>query len=198
MNSQPPILNAAFPEPETVARLRSSFEGIESQFSTLMLQFDLALQEMKDKLQRADADLASQRSRARRDTEDARLYAMQKFGRDVVEVAENLNRGINSMPLPHPGEPDYLTKLRDGFQGIERSFVALLERNGIDRQDPTGTLFDANFHQAMAEQDAPGVPAGTVLHSYSHTWTLNGRLLRPGMVVVAKGGPPPALRVDRY
>jgi molecular chaperone GrpE len=198
MNNDLPISYAGLPEPETVTRLRAGFQGIEQQFATLMMQFDTALLDMKDKLQRAEAELVNQRSRGRRETEDARMYAMQKFGRDVVEVAENLHRGINSMPAPSPDEPAYLTKLRDGFQGIERSFVALLERNGIDRQDPTGALFDANFHQAMAEQDAPDVPSGTILHAWSHTWTLNGRLLRPGMVIVAKGGPQPTLRVDRF
>jgi molecular chaperone GrpE len=198
MNNDLPISYAGLPEPETVTRLRAGFEGVERQFSNLMVQFDAALLDMKDKLQRAEAELTNQRSRGRRETEDARMFAMQKFGRDVVEVAENLHRGINSMPAPSPDEPAYLTKLRDGFQGIERNFVALLERNGIDRQDPTGSLFDANFHQAMAEQDAADVPAGTILHAWSHTWTLNGRLLRPGMVIVAKGGPSPSLRVDRY
>ena len=140
--------------------------------------------------------MANLRARTRREIDDARNYAIQKFARDVVEAAENLKRGIDSLPKREADEPEIVTKLRDGFQGIERSFVALLERNGIDRQDPTGALFDPNFHQAMAEQESADHPAGTILHAWSQTWTLNGRLLRPGMVVVAKGGPTPALRID--
>jgi molecular chaperone GrpE len=159
-------------------------------------QLESALQDMKDKWLRAEADMANLRARTRREIEDARNYAIQKFARDVVEAAENLKRGIDSLPKREPDEPEIVTKLREGFQGIERSFVALLERNGIDRQDPTGALFDANFHQAMAEQESTDHPAGTILHAWSQTWTLNGRLLRPGMVVVAKGGPAPALRID--
>jgi molecular chaperone GrpE len=159
-------------------------------------QLETALQEMKDKWLRAEADMANLRARTRREIEDARNYAIQKFARDVVEAAENLKRGIDSLPKREPDEPEIVTKLREGFQGIERAFVALLERNGIDRQDPTGAVFDANFHQAMAEQESADHPAGTVLHAWSQTWTLNGRLLRPGMVVVAKGGPTPALRID--
>ena len=73
-----------------------------------------------------------------------------------------------------------------GFEGIERSFIALLERNGITRQDPTGAAFDANLHQAMAEQESAEHPPGTVLQAWSQTWPLNGRLLRPAMVVVSK------------
>ena len=85
-------------------------------------------------------------------------------------------------------------KMRDGFEGIERSFIALLERNGITRQDPTGAAFDANFHQAMAEQETAEHPPGTVLQSWSQSWLLNGRLLRPAMVVVAKA--PAAAKLD--
>jgi molecular chaperone GrpE len=171
----------AVPEPTPEARIE---------------QLESALQEMKDKWLRAEADMANLRARTRREIEDARNYAIQKFARDVVEAAENLKRGIDSLPKREADEPEIVTKLREGFQGIERSFVALLERNGIDRQDPTGAVFDANFHQAMAEQESADHPAGTVLHAWSQTWTLNGRLLRPGMVVVAKGGPTPALRID--
>jgi molecular chaperone GrpE len=103
-----------------------------------------------------------------------------------VEAAENLKRGIDSLPKRTESEPEIITKLRDGFEGIERSFVGLLERNGIARSDPTGAAFDANFHQAMAEQPSTEHPPGTVLTAWSQTWTLNGRLLRPAMVVVSK------------
>ena len=76
--------------------------------------------------------------------------------------------------------------MRDGFEGIERAFTGILERNGITRTDPTGAAFDANLHQAMAEQESADHPAGTVLQAWSQTWLLNGRLLRPAMVVVSK------------
>ncbi len=79
-----------------------------------------------------------------------------------------------------PGEPEIVAKLRDGFEGVERSFVALLERNGIVADDPVGKPFDANLHEAMAEQPSQDHPPGTVVQSWSRAWTLNGRLLRPG------------------
>jgi molecular chaperone GrpE len=113
---------------------------------------------------------------------------VQKFAKDVVEAAENLRRGITSLPAPEPGEPEIVTKLRDGFEGVERSFVGLLERNGIIGDDPVGKPFDANLHQAMAEQATTEHPPGTVVQAWSRAWTLNGRLLRPAMVVVAKAG----------
>jgi molecular chaperone GrpE len=144
------------------------------------------LQEMRDKWLRAEAEMANLRARTKREVEDARLYAVQKFARDVAEAAENLKRGIDSLPKQAEDEPELVTKLREGFEGIERSFIGILERNGITRSDPTGAPFDANLHQAMAEQESADHPAGTVLQAWSQTWQLNGRLLRPAMVVVTK------------
>ncbi len=149
-------------------------------------QLEAELQEMKDRWLRSEAEMANLRARTKREVEDARLYAVQKFAKDVVEAAENLKRGIDNLPKKSATEPEIVTKLRDGFEGIERSFVSLLERNGITKADPTGAAFDANFHQAMAEQEASEHPPGTVLQAWSQTWLLNGRLLRPAMVVVSK------------
>ncbi len=104
----------------------------------------------------------------------------------MAEAAENLRRGLESVPAATEGEPAIVTKLRDGFSGVERSFVALLERNGIKREDPTGAMFDPNLHQAMAEHESDSHPPGTVLQAWTQGWTLNGRLLKPAMVVVAK------------
>ncbi len=135
---------------------------------------------------RAEAEVANVRARTRREVDETRQYAVQKFGRDVVEAAENLKRGLDSIPPPRDDEPDIVAKLRDGFAGVERSFVALLERNGIRREDPVGAAFDPNLHQAMAEQESAEHPPGTVIQAWSAAWTLNGRLLRPAMVVVSR------------
>jgi molecular chaperone GrpE len=142
--------------------------------------------DFRDRWMRSEAEMANVRARAKRDADDARLYAVQKFARDVAEAADNLKRGLDAVPAPSEGEPEILGKLRDGFAGIERSLIALLERNGIKREDPTGALFDPNLHQAMAEQESEAHPPGTVLQAWTQGWTLNGRLLRPAMVVVAK------------
>lgn len=151
-----------------------------------IVQLEQELQEMRDKWLRSEAEMANLRARTKREVEDARLYAVQKFARDVVEAAENLKRGIDSFPAKTEDEPELISRLRDGFEGIERGFVGVLERNGITRLDPTGTPFDANMHQAMAEQESAEHPPGTVAQAWSQTWQLNGRLLRPAMVVVTK------------
>jgi molecular chaperone GrpE len=141
---------------------------------------------LRERWMRAEAEMVNVRARTRREVDETRQYAVQKFGRDVVEAAENLKRGLDSIPPARDGEPEIVAKMRDGFAGVERSFVALLERNGIRRDDPTGAAFDPNLHQAMAEQESGEHPPGTVIQAWSAAWTLNGRLLRPAMVVVSK------------
>lgn len=145
---------------------------------------------LKDKWLRAEAEMQNLRTRTQREVADARAYAAQKFARDVVEAAENLRRGLDAMPAKQDGEPEVLGKIRDGIEGVERSFLGILERNGVRRDDPTGKPFDPELHQAMAEQPAPeGVAPGTVTACWTPAWTLNGRLLKPAMVVVAQGRP---------
>jgi molecular chaperone GrpE len=141
---------------------------------------------MTDHVKRLEAEVATIRDRAKRNVEETRQFAVQRFATDVAEAAENLRRGLASIPDIIGGEPEIITRLRAGFAAVEQSFIDLLKRNGIERTDPTGTLFDPDHHQAMAEQETSLHPKGTVLHSATSAWTLNGRLLRPAMVVVAK------------
>jgi len=147
------------------------------------------LSQVRDRWLRAEAETQNLRARTTRDVADARNFAIQKFARDVVEAADNLRRGLDALPTPTTDEAPLLVRLRDGFEGVEKSFVALLERNGIQRGDASGEAFDPERHQAMGEQPAPpGVAPGTVLQAWTPAWTLNGRLLKPAMVIVAAGG----------
>jgi molecular chaperone GrpE len=149
-------------------------------------ELDAELAEMKERWMRSEAENANVRTRARRDADDARQYAVQKFAADVVEAAENLERGIKALPAHAPGQPEILAKVREGLEGVERAFIAILERNGIKREDPVGQPFDPNLHQAMAEQESETHKPGTILQAWTPAWTLHSRLLRPAMVVVAK------------
>ncbi len=159
-------------------------EGLMHAAAQRIAELEAELEEMKNRWVRAEAETQNVRNRAKRDVDDARQYAVQGFARDVAEAAENLKRGLDAMPPA--GGSEIVDKLRDGFLGVERSFVGLLERNGIKGTDPTGAMFDPNLHQAMAEQESADHPPGTVIQAWSQSWTLHGRLLRPAMVVVAK------------
>jgi molecular chaperone GrpE len=180
--------DAAAPGPAAEAAPTTA-EGLMSEAAQRIAELEAERDSFRDLWMRAEAETQNVRARGKREVEDARQYAVQKFAKDVVEAAENLRRGLSSLPEPSPDEPEIVTKLRDGFEGVERSFVALLERNGIKAEDPAGKPFDANLHQAMAEQVSPEHAPGTVVQAWSRGWTLNGRLLRPAMVVVAKAQP---------
>jgi molecular chaperone GrpE len=149
-------------------------------------ELEAEVAQLKDRWMRSEAEMQNLRTRTKREVDDARQYAVQKFARDVAEAAENLRRGLDALPAPKDDEPELLAKLRGGFEGVERAFIGLLERNGVVKNDPTGQPFDPELHQAMAQQPpADGVAPGTVIQAWTPAWTLHGRLLKPAMVVVA-------------
>ncbi len=173
------------PDPPA-APIPETSEAIMAEAAARIAALEAESADFKDRWMRAEAEMANTRARARREVEDARQYAAQKFAADVTETADNLRRGLDALPAPDPGAPPLVVKLRAGSEGVERAFLATLERNGVKREDPTGQMFDPNFHQAMAEQESLAHPPGTVLQAWTPAWTLHGRLLRPAMVVVAK------------
>jgi molecular chaperone GrpE len=184
------------PDPIDPAADTATPEGLMQVASARIAALEAEVQEFRDKWMRSEAEMANVRARAKRDVDETRQYAVQKFATDVVEAAENLQRAMSSLPAAAEGEPAIIGSLRDGLAGTERSFVALLERNGIKKQDPMGAMFDPNLHQAMGEQPSDSHPPGTILQAWTSAWTLNGRLLRPAMVVVAKAHFDDSAKVD--
>jgi molecular chaperone GrpE len=184
MKSDAPT-DAAVPESSATRTPEEEMQAATARIAQLAAE----LAEMKDRWIRSEAETANVRARAHREVNETRQYAVQKFAQDVVEAAENLHRGLESLPPPAEGEPEIVVRLREGLDGIERNFVNILERNGVRREDPTGAPFDPNMHQAMAEQESAAHAPGSVMHAWTPVWTLNGRLLRPAMVVVAKAPP---------
>jgi molecular chaperone GrpE len=178
-----PTQNAELPD---AASPPETQEQVMAAAAQRIAELEAERDELRDRWMRAEAEMQNVRARAKREVDETRQYAVQKFARDVAEAAENLKRGLDSVPAARDDEPEIVAKLREGFAGVERSFLALLERNGIVRADPTGALFNPDLHQAMAEQETDAHPPGTVLQAWTQGWTLNGRLLRPAMVVVAK------------
>jgi molecular chaperone GrpE len=100
----------------------------------------LELADMRDRWMRSEAETANIRSRARRDVEEARKFSLQKFATDVVEAADNLLRGIEAIPSDSVGnDPQLLARVREGLVDIERGFVSMLKRNGINKVDAAVT-----------------------------------------------------------
>jgi len=146
--------------------------------------------ESRDKMLRTLAEMENLRKRTAREVADARIYGITGFARDVLDIADNLQRALDAVPAEAkaaagPG----LNALIEGVELTERGFLAALERHGIQRVEALGQRFDPHFHQAMMEIDDPTQTAGLVVLEMQAGYTLHGRLLRAAMVGVSKGGP---------
>jgi molecular chaperone GrpE len=142
--------------------------------------------ELKEKLLRALADMENLRRRSQREREDATKYAMTNFARDLLTVADNLRRALDSVADEAPAEgSDGLASLTEGVEMTERELMNLFERYDIRRVEPKGEKFDPNFHQAMFEVPDSGQAAGSVVQVMQPGYVIGERLLRPAMVGVA-------------
>ena len=147
------------------------------------------LAESKDRLLRALAEAENTRRRADRERADTQKFAVSGFARDLLGVADNLRRALDSLP-PAEAKDDKTRGLLEGVAATERELLGAFERHGLRRIDPKGEKFDHNFHQAIFEAENSGQPAGTVVEVLQPGYVLHDRLLRPAMVGVAKGAPP--------
>lgn len=153
------------------------------------------LSEEHDRLLRALAETENTRRRAQRERVDAERYGFAKFAGDLLSVADNLRRALDSLPESE-AKDDRTRSLLAGVAATERELLAAFERHGLKRVDAKGERFDHNFHQAVFEIERPDVPAGTVVEVLQPGYVVHDRLLRPAMVGVAKGGPPAAAEPD--
>jgi len=148
------------------------------------------LAEHKDQLLRALAETENVRRRAQREREDALKYAVAGFAKELLSVADNLRRALDS--LPQSEVKDERTRgLVTGVEATERELLSVFERHGLRRIDPEGERFDHNLHQAIFEAERPGKPGGIVIEVLQPGYVLHDRLLRPAMVGVAKQTPKP-------
>ena len=120
--------------------------------------------DLKDKLLRLMADMENLRRRTEREIADARTYAVTNFARDMLNVADNVRRAIESVPEEARAAADGAFKgLIEGIDLTERDLLKTLERHGVKKLDPQGQKFDPNLHQAMFEIPNADVPSGTVV-----------------------------------
>jgi molecular chaperone GrpE len=145
--------------------------------------------EAKDRMLRTLAEMENLRKRTQREVTDARTYGITAFARDVLDIADNLQRALDVVPMEAREAADPgLKALIEGVELTERSLHKTLEKNGVQKFDPLGEKFDPNFHQAMYEVPDSSVPTGTVVQVVQGGYTIGERVLRPALVAVAKGG----------
>lgn len=142
--------------------------------------------EWKDRALRAVAEIENIKRRAETQANDARAYAIQRFAKDLLTVADNLERGIQSAPKD---AGDAASALVTGMELTQKSLLSAFETNNLKRVAPEpGEAFDPHFHQAMMEQPSETVQGGQVLQTLQAGYALFGRTIRPAMVVVAAKG----------
>jgi len=153
------------------------------------LQAQLA--DVTEKLLRAMAETENVRRRLEQAADDRGKYAVSGFAKDMLPIADNLRRALESIPADAKESDPLAVKLIEGVELTERSLLSALERHGVKKVESLGQLLNPHLHQAMMEVEDPNHTAGTIVVEMQAGYTLNGRLIREAMVGVAKGGPKP-------
>lgn len=143
---------------------------------------------LKDNLLRALAETDNVRKRANRQIEDARLYAVEKFARDLLNVADNLSRALDAVPEAARAElADTVKTALEGVDLTQKELVTVLSRHGVTAIDASpGAAFDPTLHQAVTQVPS-AQPAGSVAELYQSGWRIGDRTLRAALVAVSAG-----------
>ncbi|WP_439101810.1 nucleotide exchange factor GrpE [Congregibacter sp.] len=150
----------------------------EDQLEKLQEELGLA----RDQALRAQAEAQNAQRRADQDVEKARKYALERFCSELLPVVDNLERALDAIN----GDDPALSSIAEGVDLTLKSFVGALGKFQIEQVDPAGEPFDPQLHQAMSMIENPDAEPNTVLSVMQKGYTLNGRLVRPAMVMVSK------------
>lgn len=135
-----------------------------------------------DKALRTQAEMENLRRRVQKDVEDAHKYAVTNFAKELLTVLDSLHLGLQAVT----GDSEEVKKFREGSELTLKQFESVFNKFNIVTIDPMGQPFNAELHQAMTMQVVEGAEPNTVVNVFQKGYTLNGRLLRPALVVVAK------------
>ena len=147
---------------------------------------DAEIADLKDRLLRTMAEMENLRKRAERDRKDASQYAITGFARDLLDVADNLRRALESIPADSMAAHEDMKPFIEGVEMTERTLLGAFEKNGIERFNPEGEKFDHNFHEAMFEAPTNEHPNGMIVQVVQPGYKIRDRLLRPARVGVAR------------
>jgi molecular chaperone GrpE len=180
------VVNAAEAGNDEAGNEKLSNEEIEQELlqeepvsETEQLQQQVA--DANDNVLRIQAEMQNMRRRAERDVENAHKFALDKFSADLLPVVDNLERALSAINA----EDDSQKAIAEGIELTLKSFLDVLVRFKIEAVDPAGQPFDANLHQAVSMVPNPDMEPNTVMDVFQKGYTLNGRLIRPAMVVVS-------------
>ena len=186
-NGTPPDASGAPPE-----------EAVPAADEAVVLRAEVA--DLKEKLARSLAEMENLRKRTAREVADSRQYAVTSFARDMLTVADNLQRALAAVPAElRTGDNKAATAFLEGVEVTERGLGQTLAKFGVKPLDPKGEKFNPDFHQAVFEVETAEVPPGSVAQVMQPGYVIGDRVLRPAMVGVAKapaGSTPPAAAND--
>jgi molecular chaperone GrpE len=166
---------------ETPEAANDGADGAQSTDPVAQLMAENAA--LKEQALRYAAEVENTKRRAEKEANDARAYAIQRFARDLFEVADNLSRALQAAPRDHAEQN--VKNLVLGIDMTEKALKQAFERNGLKVVQPArGDKFDPHLHQAMMEQADPDLPPGVVLNVLQTGYELFGRIVRPAMVAV--------------
>ena len=153
-----------------------------AELASLQQQFADVSRQLAEADLRAQAEIQNMRRRMEREVANAHKFALEKFSTDLLAVADNLERGLAAIPADAEG----MAAVREGVELTLKALTDVFGRHGIERVDPAGAPFDPQLHEAMAMVPMPGVDTNSIIEVLEKGYTLNGRLIRPARVVVAK------------
>ncbi len=180
---QTPAAESAEPGPAAESAVPPAAE------SDRIAQLEAEIAKLKNDVLYAKAETENTRRRLEQQAEDRGKYAVSNIAKDVLSVADNLRRALDSVPAAAREGNESLAALTTGVEMTERELLATFERYGIKPVAAQGERFDPNLHQAMMEMEDSSQIEGTVVLVMQAGYTLHDRLLRPALVGVAKGGP---------
>ena len=143
-----------------------------------------AAEQLRDQALRAAAETENVRRRAQRDVENAHKFAIEKFAAELLPVADSLERAVETARANRSDSA--ASAIADGVELSLKLFLDVLARGGIVQIDPAGEPFNPQFHEAVSTVESEGAEPGSVVHVLQKGYTLNGRLMRAAMVMVAK------------
>ena len=172
--------------PEEFMQLPDSENPHAAEFAVLEA-LKAEVETLKDQRLRALAEVENIRRRADKEKTDASQYAVTKFARDMVGIADNFARALAAVPAEVRSAADpQVQAVLDGVEATDRQLIQALERYGVKQIDTSDGKFDPNLHQAIAEVPAAGKPGGSIVDVVQTGFMIGERLLRPAMVTVAK------------
>lgn len=145
------------------------------------VDLEAELEAAKDAALRAQADAMNVQRRAEQEVEKARRFALERFCGDLLSVVDNLERALESR-----GDEQGSAALAEGVELTRKGFMDVLAKYGVEAVDPQGEPFDPETAQAMSMVEQPDVEPNSVVAVMQKGYLLNGRLLRPAMVMVSK------------